>query len=66
MTPTRELEIEVSAEKARAKLIVYDLFPVDLLKVIARIGDLDTSPRAAFELTPKEKMKYDDAYSDGR
>jgi IrrE N-terminal-like domain len=66
MTPTRELEIEESAEKARAKLFVYDSFPVDLSTVIARIGDLDTSPRASFELLPKEKMKYDEAYTDGR
>jgi Zn-dependent peptidase ImmA (M78 family) len=64
MTPTREFEIEKSAETVRAKLFVYDSFPLNLGMVIARIGDIDTNPRASIKLMPKAKMKYDEAYTD--
>ncbi len=64
MTPSREFEIELSAETARARLYVYNSPPLDLKVAIARIGDFGGIPRASVNLLPKRQMKYDEAYTD--
>lgn len=65
MTSERELQIEALADRIRTKLYVYDSLPLDLKTMLRRIGDLDCCPRATIELLPQEKMKYDEAYTDG-
>ena len=64
MTPGRELELEGSADSVRARLFVYDLVPFDLNVALARVGDLDCTPRASVEILPKSQMRYDEAYTD--
>lgn len=64
MTPERELQIEASTDRVRARLYVYDSVPFDLKVALARIGDPDCAPRVSVKLLPKEQLKYDEAYAD--
>jgi hypothetical protein len=64
MTPERELQIEASADRVRARLYVYNSLPFDLKAAFSRIGDIDCSPRASVKLLSKEQLKYDEAYAD--
>jgi Zn-dependent peptidase ImmA (M78 family) len=65
MTPERELQLEEAADRARARLYVYDALPLDLMVALSRIGDLAYSPRASYKVLPIGLMKYDEAYTDG-
>lgn len=64
MTPERELQIEASADRVRARLYVYNSLPLDLKSAFSRIGDIDCSPRASVKLLSKEQLRYDEAYAD--
>lgn len=64
MTPSRELEIENSANLVRCRLYVYDTLPVNMSTALTRIGDIGCVPRASYTTLPKDRMKYDKAYTD--
>jgi Zn-dependent peptidase ImmA (M78 family) len=64
MTPARELEIEKSAEAVRFRLFVYNAQPINLKIALARIGDMECSPKASFKILPKAEMKFVEAFAD--
>lgn len=57
--------IEELAATIRARLYVYDAFPLDLSTAIDQINDLPLNPRGSITVLPKAKMRFEEAYTDG-
>lgn len=63
MRDNRQESIERSAEAIRQRLFLYDSLPIDIPTALVRLGDLDLSPKAAYEVLSDSEMKDNEAFA---
>jgi len=65
MTLEREMRLEESAASARSLLFAYDGLPIDLTIALKRLADWPVTPRASYAVLSNDRMRFDEAYTDG-